>query len=1196
MRLTKIDLHGFKSFFHRTSLELPVGISAVVGPNGCGKSNIADAIRWVMGEQSPRKLRGKAMEDVIFAGSAKNRSLGLAEVSLSLVRTETPFPSPYHHYTELTVTRRLYRSGEAEYLINKIPCRRKDILHLLMDTGLGSRGYAIIEQGSIGRIVDSGPEERRAWVEEAAGVVKFKAQRLAANRKMEATTHNLERVADILSEVERQSASLKRQAQKAKRHQRYTARVEELELALAAARYQDLSTRITDQDRSEHELNLEREKLIGRESGESTSLQADRLTLSQAESALAKRREERLKLGNLIRTIEQEAIHLGEKEEDLKLRREQDKRGSIEEAERLAELTEELDQVGLRRAELDRELAARQDQVAVAQERLEQAKGLVTELTANVSRTKDRLIDLASRRAGANNALLTAKERLGSVQARLNRLDEQAEQAREERAELAREVEAGEDSLREFEDRLESLEMDQETAREAIGMATEEANLVRSQMDEISSRARRTEAELEGLEALAGKFEGVTEGVKALMTSDKLRAEFDQPPFAGLLAESIVTPPELEPAVEAALSGGTDYIVAHGPKQVLAGLDLLREEETGRASLSAEGLLSPETGPDPPPPGAELLAAKIEFSGPGAKIAAAVVGQTLLAPDLLSGLKAWRDDGRKRPVVTLAGELIAPPGIVTGGRATEQKASLLARQRAIRELAETLESIRAEERAKTSEIEAAEERLALEKEHLDALVEQVRAEEAAKTEAEREFSKKAVKLEELSRLDKILASEAEAIEEDRVRQEAILEEQEIILEEVEADQARLDETLSLADEEVRQATEESADRMEELTDLKIVSSSLLQQRDQLAQEAVRVDRDQRRSEVRLAGLKNQIEQAAKDIEACRTKVAKGREEIKRLTVEAGRSDEELEAESDQLDRTREELDLREEKLNLLRAEIRELDEKIRESGLSLSETKADLRHLVESIQERYQIHLAAEAENYLDPELDREESEAEVAELKTKLKNLGPVNPTAVEEYQALEERRIFLVEQVEDLTASLEDLKRAIRKINQTSIERFMETFRSVASRMQELAPILFGEEAIAELILVDPDNPLESGVDIRVQPSGKRLVNMSLLSGGEKALTAVTLLFAIFLHKPSPFCLLDEVDAPLDENNVDRFNRLVREIGKQSQILMITHNRRTMEVVDTLYGVTMPEPGVSRLVSVRLDSNTDELDGLVQ
>jgi chromosome segregation protein len=307
-------------------------------------------------------------------------------------------------------------------------------------------------------------------------------------------------------------------------------------------------------------------------------------------------------------------------------------------------------------------------------------------------------------------------------------------------------------------------------------------------------------------------------------------------------------------------------------------------------------------------------------------------------------------------------------------------------------------------------------------------------------------------------------------------------------------------------------------------------------------------------------------------------------------------DEALHHDQDGLAAQKEDLDRREEALRALRGEMRQVEEAARQAGLAAAETRLTIRHLLADVQERHQVDLLAAKAGHLDPDLDQLAAQAELSGLKERLERLGPVNPAAVEEYQALEERRQFLQTQVDDLKASLEDLRQAIRKINKTTIERFLETFHSVADKMAELGPILFGEGAQAELILVNPEDPLESGVDIKVQPAGKKLVSMGLLSGGEKALAAVTLLFAIFLHRPSPFCLLDEVDAPLDEKNVDRFNGLVKEIGRQSQILMITHNRRTMEVAETLHGVTMPEPGVSRLVSVKLDREADKIDELVQ
>ena len=1196
MRLTRIDLHGFKSFFHRTSLDLPAGISAVVGPNGCGKSNIADAIRWVMGEQSAHKLRGRGMEDVIFSGSAKNRSLGLAEVSLTLERTNGAFPSPFHHYDELTVTRRLYRSGESEYLINKLPCRLKDITHLFMDTGLGNRGYAIIEQGSIGRIVDSGPEERRAWIEEAAGVVKFKAQRLAANRKMEQTTHNLERVSDILAEVERQSASLKRQAQKARRHRALTGEIQALDLALAAAQRAELINILEKREGADRDLADRREELLVSEAADSARISAMRLSLSEDEQALAERREGRSKLRTRIMSLEQERQHLEEKVADLGLRREQDQAGQKEESKRLAEVERELEQLSGRAKGLETGLEADLTKEEEARTKLEQARQKVEQLTRNVSGTKDRLIDLVSRRAGANNAMITAKERLGSVQSRLDHLAQQADQAKADQDTLTKQLNDSEGALETARARLEELRADQEFAAEARAVAQEEVNAAKAELEAAGQEVRKVESRLEGLESLATSLEGVGEGARRLLNDKGLEDEAGQRLFHGLLAEAVMAAPDLEPALEAVLAGGAEFLMAASAKAVEPALELLGREKSGRAGIMALDLLAPETEDGPAPEGAQFLRQKIEFSGPGAELARALIGQTILAPDLPSALKIWQADGRKRPVVTLAGELIAPPGVVSGGRAAKPQASILARQRVIRELSDQLDLLREKEGRRLEQLEMAEENLAVQTEEVRALEERIREAEEEGREAEKELSQWTIRLEEISRLDEVLGAEAQAIEEDRRLQEKILQEQTEVMARVEAEQEAMDQDLNQAESKVQEAASEAARRQEELTDLRIVISRMKQQREQMNQEASRLEQDRRRTDARIEALKAAVANSEKSIQTCLNRSARGEEELKHLTLEAGQEDQNLDRIAAGLAQRKEDAAQAESKLRTLQAELRAVDEKARQAGLALSETRMELKHLLDDIRERYEIDLGAEHSRYLDPELKPQAAGEELADLKRKLANLGPVNLTAVEEYQALEDRREFLENQVADLNSSMDDLKKAIRKINQTSIERFMETFREVAQRMRELAPILFGEGALAELHLVEPDNPLESGVDIKIQPAGKKLVNMGLLSGGEKALAAVTLLFAIFLHKPSPFCLLDEVDAPLDEHNVDRFNSLVREIGKHSQILMITHNRRTMEVVDNLYGVTMPEPGISRLVSVRLDTEANKIDELVQ
>jgi len=1193
MRLTRLDLQGFKSFFHRTSLALSPGISAVVGPNGCGKSNIADAIRWVMGEQSPNRLRGRSMEDIIFAGSESNRSLGMAEVSLTLTRTNGPFPTPFNHYQELTVTRRLYRSGESEYLINRVPCRLKDILHLFMDTGLGNRGYAIIEQGSISRVIDSRPEDRRAWIEEAAGVVKFKAQRQTALRKMEATSHNLERVQDILGEVVRQAASLKRQAKKAQRAREFRERVRRLDLALAALNHERLTRQLDQEESLERTQRDRRDLLLNKEAALSAALEADRLKLSQQERDLADAREERFRLGSRVQSLEQEQVHLQDSRAALKRRQEQDSSLREQEEASLAELDQELESLQVRRSELAGEVKGQRAAESRLQAGLDQAQAEAAARRRAVSETKDRLIDAAAGRATARNALLSARQGLDSLEARRQRLDQQAGRAERERVELGEALEQAQSGLDQALARLTGFK------EELIGLAGQEETLSRelAEVDEdlaaTRQEGRSLAGQLDGLEALNRDHAGLAEGVKALLEDPDLGRPR---PFLGLLAESIQVEGELEAAVEAALAGGAEHLAAESQDALVQALEHLARADLGRASLMTEALLSETPEPEPAPAEARLLSEAVQFVGPAAPLGRALIGPCLLAADLPAALRVWRADAGRRPVVTLSGERIAPPGVVSGGARPRPEASLLARQRSIRELSERLERLRAREQELAQARQAAADRLAGLKDRADRLNQARRQAEAEQVTAEKEVSSLSVRLRELGRLSQVVAAEAEglAAEEERLRTQE--EEQTAELARLEEEQVRLDQALTEAEAEAEAAGQEAGRLGQDLTGLKVELSRLLQQQDQLSGQADRLGRDKVRTRERIDSLAAQVERAEVERAGLARRVEEAEAELRELTVKIREAEREMGLKQQRLAIYQEELAERAQGLKELKDSVRQAEEQVRQAGLALSQTRFELDHLVREIQERYQIDLAAEADRFIDRELDQAAAQADLAHLQKRLERLGPVNPTAVEEFKALEERRSFLEGQLNDLTASMDDLRQAIRKINKTSLERFMDTFRSVAAKMEEICPILFGEGAQVQLLLSQPDDPLESGVELKVQPPGKKLASMGLLSGGEKALAAATLLFAIFLHRPSPFCLLDEVDAPLDEHNVERFSRLVKEIGRHSQILLITHNRRTMETVDALYGVTMPEPGVSRLVSVRLDANGEGRNGLVQ
>lgn len=1190
MRLNKLELHGFKSFFHQTALSFSPGISAVVGPNGCGKSNIADAIRWVMGEQSPKRLRGRSMDDIIFAGTAANRSMGYAEVSLSVTRTNGPFPTPFHHYEDLTVTRRLYRSGESEYLINRVPCRLKDIVGLFMDTGLGARGYAIIEQGSIGRIIDSGPEERRAWIEEAAGIVKFKAQRQAALRKMDQTGHNLDRVADVLEEVKRQAAGLKRQAGKAERYRTYNTRLRELELALAAREYDAVLRQVARLEADLRSATDRREITAARESAVSAALEADRLRLTEQEGQLHQHREERHRISGQIQALEKTEEHLRDRTRDLDARQERDRARLAEEDKRLEELAAEQTRLTGRRERLREEVEERREERDALQERLDEIHDRAQAKAEAVSRTKDRLIDLASERSRAHNAALSAGERLDSLDARRSRLSAELDRAESDRTDLEGVFRERQRSLEEAEARLETLTEQLEQLNFDHQDAADELALARAGRDRLSNELSRVTSQLEGLQDLAEAYEGVDEGVKALLDDSELAGQTGGRPFSGLVAEGIEAPEDLEQAVEAALSGAAMCLVASDSQTALAAARRLITERTGRAGLTAPDLLSfePETGSAPQ--GCSLLADRLAFSGPSAGAARALIGPCLLAPDLETALAAWQSGEKTRPVVTPGGEFISPPGLILAGGGGDKGASLLARQRMIRQLSETVEGLRSQLDQAGSLTAEAEERAAMLAERINELKALRRRDEALKNEADKEAAGLKIRLTELERRTTVLAAEIESLAEEETGLRREQARQTGLKERLEEEQAALEDDLALAEADARSASGEAGEIREELTGARVALTRLTGLMDQLKQSADRTEADRQRTGQAIQRLSDDLTGADREREEIKTRSIRNEEELKLFTRQVMAADQKIAREQERLSLVQEELRERAEQAKGLREDLKEAEQAVGQADMSLSKAGFSRDKLVEETARLHQADLAADYGQHLDLEMDVKAARDEADSLQGRIQRLGPINPTAVEEYQALVERREFLEKEVNDLTSSMNDLRSAIRKISKTTLERFSETFKSVAAKMEYLGPILFGEGASIQLVLNEPDNPLDSGIDLKVQPPGKRLTNMGLLSGGEKALAAATLLFAIFLHRPSPFCLLDEVDAPLDENNVDRFSKLVKEIGRHSQILMITHNRRTMEMVDTLYGVTMPEPGVSRMVSVRLQGDEDE------
>jgi chromosome segregation protein len=1293
MRLERLEIAGFKSFSDRAELSFDRGVTAIVGPNGCGKSNVADAITWVMGEQSAKSLRGEKMEDVIFSGSDARKPTGAAEVRLRLsgvTLTPVAFPgglTTRHeppaveaagngsghgaqnrngngnghgpHVAELLdavreveVTRRLYRSGESEYLIDGQVCRLKDIHELLMDTGLGAKAYSIIEQGKIGMILSSRPTDRRQLIEEAAGITKYKARRRAAELKLEAAQQNLTRIDDIVYEVERQRGSLKRQAAKARRYTRLRDEMRRWEKVLFARRYRSLAELI---EGARARLAGARDEQAGaqaRLAEVENELARLRIELAEAESA-ANRVRDRAHARELEINRRQQQIALDTQQAEML-----QTRGAELDAERAAlEARREPERVALEaRRQAAREAGEARDRAAVvasaaAAEYL-RAQQTIEGLEQHVEQARGEVYAVLNTVTALTAALESAgaqRERAAEV---LARLDVEASDLGNQHARATAARSAAATVLARAHDALDAARIARAAQDAELENARAEhewrARDVRAREHELASLAARLRS-LEELDAHRAGF-----GDAARMVLVQANGRVGQ---MGALADVIEAEPRYERAVEACLGERLQHVLVRRHDHASAGLALVREQGAGRcgfvvvdpdASLTSSGRFGETAGqgassetaaaPFEPrwlPPDAVMLSSVITVAAAYQEAVRAAIGDAVI----VDTFEAARDLAPRLPlpVATLAGDVLHGAHLVAGGGKVEAR-GILGTKREIKELRERV----ADERA-------ALERLSNETAHVEQTIAQLTAAIAALAADVHRQEKGIVAVEgQLQRAgedEQRLAQRAEIVgtEMARTREEIAA---------LEARQAEARESIARLDEQKREADLVLAEAQRTLLAARETADASAQRAAEArAAHAALVERS-------AAGTADvdRLAQAARElerrVETCASDLALMRDQRQRLLSAAAEGQRAMDEEVKVLESLRDDMRTADDKAAELKALNEQQEDVIRDARRALDAVRAlaaeldvtrataeaDLVHVAQQCIDAVAMSVddvraeveQMEAAGDVEPdvrairaveapdadELDegdalpapahdadsvpgsaadaaaasdepapvRMTAEEAIAELRGKIDKLGPVNMMAIDQFAELDTRHTFLTTQRKDLVDSIAQTNEAIRRIDETTHARFKEAFAAINANFQQTFATLFGGGR-AGLTLLDESDPLESGIDIVASPPGKRLQSVQLLSGGEKALAAIALMFAIFRYKPSPFCLLDEIDAPLDDANIGRFVEMLRSMMDRTQFIVITHNRKTMEIANRLYGVTMEEPGVSKLISIQLN-----------
>ena len=1257
-KLKQVELLGFKSFADRTRLAFQDGVAAIVGPNGCGKSNLSDAINWVLGEQSARSLRGERMADVIFNGTSRRPAISLAEVSLTLVEPESAGPggdagvSPLllvrpgngdasatlaegssevshgngngngaspaaegpaalprtsartgqapamrHRAGEITVTRRLFRSGESEYLINGDTCRLRDIQDLFMGTGLGPESYAIIEQGRIGQVLSSKPSDRRAIIEEAAGVSKFKTRKRLAEAKLESSRQNLARITDILEEVTKQVNALKRQASKARRYRELHAVMREhlqvvlmsrlltLEGECARLREQSAAIQASCAEAAQALETLEREEKAARAEHEDAETE-----LKGLREAAAQRDLERERL--LAR-----AAHIEESLANLEARTSE----AAEESHRLEVQAESLEREAAERAaqteQVRGEAVAAQQALTRLLERQETLAAEVVRREGEVEAGRQELLAAVARAADLRNQLVQAEEIGLSLERQLARTRSERDSMEEEHRRLAGDLDASSAERNQQLSLLFDLERALAETTVTLDQARAEEALRRRQLESLRQELSAATARKQALEESLARHAYTTETVRRLL-SGTLPANGHRFQPLGVLADFVEVSPGYEDVVEEFLKGELDCVVVAGHEEARSGISLLKSEGSGRSTFFLTQV--PATGH------ASSHSAEPLANADG--VVACVRDLIRFEPRLgVNGDPAFPALARAYVVEdTAAAERLAaahpdchfltPDGehhhhrLISGG--TGASAGPLALRRDFRELERRTVELAAAIQIADTEIEGLHGR-ALE---LDGELRRLAGE---KVESEKMTALTGEKLRQLqSAFDRaaerlrLLTGEISAIEEER---DSIL-----------ARQSSVRASLATAAQEQQRHEAGIAQVTGSLRDLRASLEALspllveAQARSSALGERTRsMEAAQERLASTLRELLARLERLAEQRDGWRR-------EQDHLTEEGGQLHDRLaELEGEQQAGAEILITLEERSrtahhraaelipaIETARAELDSRREKRSDTEVALARAESESSHAAAQCREELRAE-PAELLAALGPDAaltggSLEAAEAELREMKSRLENIGPVNMMALEELQEAEDRFTFLETQRQDLLASIDDTTQAIREIDEVSRQQFLEAFASINAYFAESFRVLFGGGS-GQMRLADESDG-ESGIDMVAQPPGKRLQNVLLLSGGEKALTALALLIAMFRYTPSPFCILDEVDAPLDESNVDRFARLIEEMSRETQFILITHNKRTMEMAKLLYGVTMEEPGVSKLVSVRFDEVVEE------
>ena len=1180
MHINQIKISGFKSFAEDVELVLEPGVTTIVGPNGCGKSNVSDAIRWVLGQQSPRALRCTNMQDLLFNGGSNFKPAHRAQASLHFTNVEgkLALESP-----EIAVRRQLTRSGESEYFINDTSCLLRDITELFMDTGIGVDAYSVMEQSKIDLILNTRPEERRFLFDEVAGITKYKHRKKIAIKKLEETEQNLVRINDVIHELQRETESLKRQAEQAERYQHLHGQLKDLELDLNRREHGRFAKELT-----QTQLSLDELMLAVTEANE----QIDS-TEQQIEDATARRAE----LDNLIRTgqgvVNQFASEIEQTERQIALYKErqlniqQQRQRALQAIESLEKQLSELEGQKEEREQEHRQvdvslqleesrLTARRRVLTELTTRVTEAEGSVEATQEKLLETTNQVLQLETQLASLNNKLEYSAANLDRITERSNTLGTELESEKASYTKAQRrEQQLNADLIR--------LDTDRQKAEEEIQRHQAALRKLESEMRGMQDSLGMSVSRLKSLKELQAAHEGYYTGVRAILKVREMEpARFGG--ICGVIAELIRTEPDYELAIEVALGSAIQNVVTETAEDAQSGIEFLKQTKAGRVTFLPLDILRtrPFRGGDLlDEAGVIGLASELLDYDPKYEVAVQqLLGSTVVVEDLDTAIKLTRRFRHNARLVTLEGELINTSGAVTGGHNSNSTSGLLSRSRELEDLQERINQVTTQLNEKDARSKKLAGKLAQLQQTRQTLITQEqthRIEYASLSKVLEQGQRQISQLEgQLNDVEQEGASLHQETEQAKADQDALQSE----LEDASKTRHTLQRRIERLSEQIRSEKNKRDEIVESCQELEVALAGKREKLQSLSSELLNLQKNQA-----------QIRDGITEHQSVIDSDDQTRQELSAQIDEAQRKF--LQIEQEKFEAEENVRQLEEEHVGLIE-QIAEAQKLMRRARREF-EKHNRLRHHLEVTTTQLQMQLKAIAARILDKyqitidQIEIEENPVDDLELmgqidtlKAEIEGLGSVNLVAIEEYEEHKKREDFLVAQREDLEKSIESVNQAIQKINQTSREAFLGAFEQIRINFQEVFEELFGGGE-TELRLTDASDVLDSGIDIIACPPGKRPQSITQLSGGERSLVAIALLFAVFKIKPSPFCVLDEVDAALDEANVLRFANLIRKYAQQTQFIIITHNKRTMEIADVMYGVTMEQAGLSKVVSAK-------------